>query len=382
MLALLFSLRKPLSGAIAGIGGAVASAMLIVAGMGTLLMPGRVSVGVLQMLSLPIRISGINALWLLAIGLSALPISLFNIAWHRHPQVKANGLLVNLLLAAATCAVVTTSFGSLVVMAEIMALCGAFLTGCAQSGKLWFALGRFGTLLLAWSCWLVWSFYGTLDLAQISLLAAGAPQQMLLWLPALAGFALLAGVIPLHGWAPQAHADASAPAAALFSTVVMKVGLFGILTVSLAGGVPPLWWGVLLLVLGMITAFIGGLYALMEHNIQRLLAYHTLENIGIILLGLGAFVTGVALDNASLMVLGFIGGMYHLINHGLFKTTLFLGAGAMWFRTGPPRYRKARRHRQKDAADFALYAGGPDGDGGAAAAERLCRRVGYLSVVL
>lgn len=334
VLALLFSLRKPLSGAIAGIGGAVASAMLIVAGMGTLLMPGRVSGGVLQMLSLPIRISGINALWLLAIGLSALPISLFNISWHRHPEVKANGLLVNLLLAAATCAVVTTSFGSLVVMAEIMALCGAFLTGCAQSGKLWFALGRFGTLLLAWSCWLVWSFYGTLDLAQISLLAAGAPQQMLLWLPALAGFALLAGVIPLHGWAPQAHADASAPAAALFSTVVMKVGLFGILTVSLAGGVPPLWWGVLLLVLGMITAFIGGLYALMEHNIQRLLAYHSLENIGIILLGLGAFVTGVALNNASLMVLGFIGGMYHLINHGLFKTTLFLGAGAVWFRTG------------------------------------------------
>ncbi|HBT6277437.1 TPA: formate hydrogenlyase subunit 3 [Klebsiella quasipneumoniae] len=127
---------------------------------------------------------------------------------------------------------------------------------------------------------------------------------------------------------------ASAPAAALFSTVVMKVGLYGMLTVSLAGGVPPLWWGVMLLVLGMITAFIGGLYALMEHNIQRLLAYHTLENIGIILLGLGAFVTGVATRNSTLMVLGFIGGMYHLINHSLFKTTLFLGAGAVWFRTG------------------------------------------------
>ena len=141
-------------------------------------------------------------------------------------------------------------------------------------------------------------------------------------------------MIPLHGWAPQAHAGASAPAAALFSTVVMKVGLYGILTVSLAGSVPPLWWGVLLLVLGMITAFIGGLYALMEHNIQRLLAYHTLENIGIILLGLGAFVTGIATGNNALMVLGFIGGMYHLINHSLFKTTLFLGAGAVWFRTG------------------------------------------------
>ncbi|WP_303245341.1 proton-conducting transporter transmembrane domain-containing protein, partial [Salmonella enterica] len=98
-----------------------------------------------------------------------------------------------------------------------------------------------------------------------------------------------------HGWVPQAHANASAPAAALFSTVVMKIGLLGILTLSLLGGNAPLWWGVALLVLGMITAFVGGLYALMEHNIQRLLAYHTLENIGIILLGLGAGVTGIAL---------------------------------------------------------------------------------------
>lgn len=334
VLAFIFTQRKPLSGAIAGIGGAVASAMLIVAAIATLITPERLNDGMLPMLSLPVRVNGINALWLLAIGLSALPIALFNIAWHRHSQVKANGLLVNLLLASATCAVVTTNFGTLVVMAEMMALCGALLTGCAQSAKLWFALGRLGTLLMAWSCWLVWSFYGTLDLGQISLLAAHAPQNMLLWLPALVGFALLAGVIPLHGWAPQAHAGASAPAAALFSTVVMKVGLFGMLTVSLAGSTPPLWWGVLLLVVGMITAFIGGLYALMEHNIQRLLAYHTLENIGIILLGLGAFVTGLALNSSSLMVLGFIGGMYHLINHSLFKTTLFLGAGAVWFRTG------------------------------------------------
>ncbi|WEF29104.1 formate hydrogenlyase subunit 3 [Klebsiella aerogenes] len=334
VLAFLLSLRKPLSGAIAGIGGAAASAMLIVAGFSALMLPERIHGGMLQSLHLAMRVGGINALWLLALGLSALPISLFNISWHRHPQAKSNGLLVNLVLAAATCAVVVTNLGSLVVMVEIMALCAAFLTGCAQSGKLWFALGRIGTLLLAWTCWLVWSFYGTLDLAAISQLAAGAPQNMWLWLPGLFGFALLSGVIPLHGWAPQAHADASAPAAALFSTVVMKVGLYGILTVSLAGSVPPLWWGVLLLVLGMITAFIGGLYALMEHNIQRLLAYHTLENIGIILLGLGAFVTGLAIGNNALMVLGFIGGMYHLINHSLFKTTLFLGAGAVWFRTG------------------------------------------------
>lgn len=147
------------------------------------------------------------------------------------------------------------------------------------------------------------------------------------------GFGLLAGIIPLHGWVPQAHANASAPAAALFSTVVMKIGLLGILTLSLLGGNAPLWWGIALLVLGMITAFVGGLYALMEHNIQRLLAYHTLENIGIILLGLGAGVTGIALEQPALIALGLVGGLYHLLNHSLFKSVLFLGAGSVWFRT-------------------------------------------------
>lgn len=206
VLAFLFAMRKPLSGAIAGIGGAVASAMLVVAGGAALLMPERIHGGMLQFLHLTIRVGGVNALWLLAIGLSALPVSLFNISWHRHPQVKANGPLVNLLLAAATCAVVVTNIGSLVVMAEIMALCAAFLTGCAASGKLWFALGRLGTLLMAWTCWLVWSTYGTLELAQINLQAVDMMQNPLLWLPGLVGFALLAGAIPLHGWAPSSPA--------------------------------------------------------------------------------------------------------------------------------------------------------------------------------
>ncbi|MGL5698960.1 MAG: formate hydrogenlyase subunit 3, partial [Kluyvera sp.] len=257
-----------------------------------------------------------------------------NIDWHRHPNTKSNGLLVNILLAAAVCAVAASTVGSLVVMAEIMALCGAFLTGCASSGKLWFALGRLGTILLAVACLLLWQRYGTLDLGLLNERAQMLPIGSDIWVLSVLGFGLLAGIIPLHGWVPQAHANASAPAAALFSTVVMKVGLLGILTVSLLGNAQPLWWGIALLVLGMITAFVGGLYALMEHNIQRLLAYHTLENIGIILLGLGVGITGLALQQPVMVALGLTGGLYHLLNHSLFKTTLFLGAGAVWFRTG------------------------------------------------
>lgn len=333
LLAWLLSFSKTLSGLAAGLGGMAASLCAASAGLTALLNAAAVT-GEMPIVHHLIQLTPLNAVWLLTLGLCGLFVSLYNIDWHRHPQVKCNGGLLNLLLAAATCAVVAGSLSGLVVMAEIMALCAAFLTGCAQSGKLWFALGRLGTLLLAIACWLTWLRYGTLELAELNLQMRILPLGSDIWLPGVIGFGLLAGIIPLHGWVPQAHASASAPAAAIFSGVVMKVGLLGVLTFSLLGGRPPLWWGIVLLVLGAITAFVGGLYALMEHNIQRLLAYHTLENIGIILLGLGAGVTGVALHQPALIALGMVGGLYHLINHTLFKTTLFLGAGSIWFRTG------------------------------------------------
>ena len=329
VLALLLAFHKTLSGVIAGIGGAVGSLMTLAAG-GVVLIDGQSVDTLIPLIHHAVELTPLNAIWLITFGLCGLFISLFNIDWHRHQHTKANGLLVNLLMAAAVCTVVASNLGALVVMAEIMALCGVFLTGCSASGKLWFALGRLGTLLLALACWLVWQRFGTLDFAALN----GQPLGNDVWLLSVVGFGLLAGIIPLHGWVPQAHANASAPAAALFSTVVMKVGLFGILTITLTGDQPPLWWGVALLIAGMITAFVGGLYALMEHNIQRLLAYHTLENIGIILLGMGAGVTGLALNQPALIAAGFIGGLYHLINHSLFKSTLFLGAGSVWFRTG------------------------------------------------
>ncbi|WP_342323810.1 formate hydrogenlyase subunit 3 [Kosakonia sp. BYX6] len=328
-LAYLFTPAKTLSGLLAGVGGAVGC--MLATAVGAMSLVGAQTVtGTMALIHYHILVTPLSAVWLLTLGICGAVVSLYNIAWHRHDGVKTNGLLMNLLLAAALCAVSAANFGALVVMAEIMALSAVFLTGCSESGKLWFAMGRLGTALLAIVCWLLWQRYHTLDFASLS----AQPLSSGVWLLGVIGFGLLAGIIPLHAWVPQAHANAPAPAAALFSTVVMKIGLFGILNLSLLGGQPPLWWGVALLVFGMLTAFVGGLYALMEHNIQRLLAYHTLENIGIILLGLGAGVTGLALRQPALAALGLIGGLYHLFNHSLFKSTLFLGAGALWFGTG------------------------------------------------
>lgn len=328
-LAYLFTPHKALSGWLAGLGGAAGCALAALCGVLALLHAASAA-GNLPLIHYPVRVTPLCAVWLVTLGVCGFFISLYNIHWLRHEAVKANGLLINLLLAAAVCAVSAANFGALVLMSEIMALSAVFLTGGSESGKLWFAMGRLGTGLLAIACWLLWQRYHTLDLLALNAQPPGND----VWLLGVIGFGLLAGIIPLHAWAPQAHANAPAPAAALFSALVMKVGLFGILSLSLLGNHPPLWWGVALLLLGSLTAFVGGLYALMEHNIQRLLAYHTLENIGIILLGLGAGICGLALRQPALVALGLTGGLYHLFNHSLFKSTLFLGAGALWFGTG------------------------------------------------
>ncbi len=242
VLAFLFSFQKALSGWIAGIGGAVGS--LYTAAAGFTVLTGAVGVsGALSLVSYDVQISPLNAIWLITLGLCGLFVSLYNIDWHRHAQVKCNGLQINMLMAAAVCAVIASNLGMFVVMAEIMALCAVFLTSNSKEGKLWFALGRLGTLLLAIACWLLWQRYGTLDLRLLDMRMQQLPLGSDIWLLGVIGFGLLAGIIPLHGWVPQAHANASAPAAALFSTVVMKIGLLGILTLSLLGGNAPLWWG-------------------------------------------------------------------------------------------------------------------------------------------
>ncbi|EDV4676431.1 formate hydrogenlyase subunit 3, partial [Salmonella enterica subsp. enterica serovar Havana] len=156
--------------------------------------------GVMPFTGHMLQITPLNAIWLITLGLCGLFVSLFNIDWHRHPQVKANGLLINLLMAAAVCAVVASNLGTMVVMAEIMALCAVFLTGGSKEGKLWFALGRLGTLLLAIACWLVWQRYGTLDLGLLDQRAQQLPLGSDIWLLGVIGFGLLAGIIPLHGW--------------------------------------------------------------------------------------------------------------------------------------------------------------------------------------
>jgi hydrogenase-4 component B len=175
-----------------------------------------------------------------------------------------------------------------------------------------------------------WSF-DALAAAAPSLNANAIATVLLL---ALVGFGFKAGVVPMHFWLPPAHASAPSHVSALMSGIVIKTGIYGLLRVLLLLGGAPAWWGWVVLGLGVASGVLGVLWALAQHDTKRLLAYHSVENIGIILMGIGVGALGVAHGSPAIAVLGFAGGLLHTINHALFKSLLFLGAGAVYRATG------------------------------------------------
>jgi len=155
------------------------------------------------------------------------------------------------------------------------------------------------------------------------------------WVLLALGFAGKAGVIPLHVWLPLAHPAAPSHVSALMSGVMIKLGVYGLLRAGLEWTGPgPAWWGGALLLLGAVSAVVGMLYALVDADLKRLLAFSSIENVGVILIGVGGAFLFVHAGVESLAALALMGALYHAINHAAFKALLFLGAGAVAHETG------------------------------------------------
>jgi hydrogenase-4 component B len=159
--------------------------------------------------------------------------------------------------------------------------------------------------------------------------------QALVAVAALIGFCTKAGVVPLHVWLPRAHPVAPSHVSALMSGVMIKLALYGLVRVLFEWltGV-PLWVGLALLAAGALSALVGVLYALMQHELKRLLAFHSIENVGIIVLGLGASLVLAARGQSTWSALAFAAALLHTLNHAVFKAGLFLGAGAFGHAVG------------------------------------------------
>jgi hydrogenase-4 component B len=153
----------------------------------------------------------------------------------------------------------------------------------------------------------------------------------LIFATALIGFGTKAGIVPLHVWLPYAHPAAPSHVSALMSGVMIKTAIYGLVRVyfDFLGGTFPWGWGFIILTIGAVSALLGVMYALMEHDLKSLLAYHSVENIGIILMGIGAGMIFQSYGLPHLAALGLLAGLYHTINHAMFKGLLFMGAGAL-----------------------------------------------------
>ena len=291
-------------------------------------------------------LDALSAVFVLAILIVGAACAFYGLAYLDHDRgQRATGaahLLLALLVAALALAVVARAAVPFLIAWEVMAVMAYLLVvydharpEVRRAGLIYVVATHVGTLLL-FILFAIWG--GAAGDFSFTALAAHAPFSagrggMILVL-ALVAFGLKAGAVPFHFWLPEAHAAAPAHVSALMSGVVIKMGIYGLLRTLLMFGAPPAWWGWVVLALGACSGVLGVVWALAQHDIKRLLAFHSVENIGIILLGIGVGALGLAYGHAVIAAVGFAGAALHTLNHALFKSLLFLGAGSVIHATG------------------------------------------------
>jgi len=241
------------------------------------------------------------------------------------------------LLVASMVVVIVAHNGMLFLMAwEMMALSSFFLVtfedekdSVREAGWTYLVANHLGTAFLLALFILLGAKGGSLDFDRFT----PTSQQALLFLLAVIGFGTKAGFVPLHVWLPEAHPAAPSHVSAVMSAVMIKTGIYGLMRTMILLGPPPRWWGWLLCGIGLSSGVLGVLFALAQHDLKRLLAYHSVENIGIIALGLGVGTIGLSTGHPAIAVAGLAGALLHVFNHALFKGLLFLTSGNVTHRT-------------------------------------------------
>ncbi len=305
--------------------------------------------GVSEVWTLPLTVCGGNISFLLdplasvflaSIFLISALGSIFGLEYWKQTQHPFNGAKLRFFygfLAAGMALVVVAHDSIFFLFAwEVMALSAFFLITtedekkeARQAGWLYFVATHFSTLFLFAFFAFLRQAEGSFEILPLKAGDISASGASGLFLLALLAFGLKAGLFPLHVWLPSAHANAPSHVSAILSGVLLKVGVYGLMRVCWLFSDPPLWWGTLLVVMGILSSVLGVAFALGQHDLKRLLAYHSVENIGIIFLGLGLALIGRAVGRSDLVLLGMAGALLHVWNHGLFKSLLFLGAGSV-----------------------------------------------------
>jgi hydrogenase-4 component B len=289
------------------------------------------------------RIDALSAYFLAIVNLGGFAASLFALGYGRHEETPLRVLpFYPAFLAGMNLVVLADDAFTFLVSWEFMSLTSWALVMAhhrvpdnVRAGYVYLVMASFGTLALLLAFGLLTGSEGGYAFAQIRGAYPSAAIGGLVLMLVLVGAGSKAGLVPLHVWLPLAHPAAPSHVSALMSGVMTKVAVYGFVRVMFDLIGPAVWWwSVVVLALGGVTAVMGVLYALMQHDLKRLLAYHTVENIGIIFIGLGLALAFKAHGMAFAAALALTAGLLHVFNHLVFKSLLFFGAGAVLTATG------------------------------------------------
>jgi hydrogenase-4 component B len=290
---------------------------------------------------LGLRLDVIGAFFLGIVSLVGLPAGVYGASYTATYETRYSlrflGAMLNVFLLGMSTVTAADNILTFVLAWEVMSVASYFLVMTesdeaeTRQAGLWYAgMTHFGLLLLLPMFFLLVPATGGSTFADLRAGAAGLSPatRSAVFILAVIAFGSKAGLVPLHVWLPRAHPAAPSHVSALMSGVMIKLGIYGLLrvTLDLLGGGPG-WWGGLLLALGSVSALVGVLYALTERDLKRLLAYSSVENAGIITIGLGA---GLLLHSYTLNAVATValaGALFHSLNHACFKALLFMGAG-------------------------------------------------------
>ncbi len=298
-------------------------------------------------LPMHLRLDSLSAFFLILLGVASFGVSLYGSGYFRQMEGKTLALLCleyHLFLVGMTLVLLADDGYMFMVAWEVMALSSYFLvttdhaiTEIRRAGFLYLVVAHLGAIAILLSFGVMQGGHGLEAYTFDAMRAARLDPvwSSVAFVLALFGFGAKAGVLPLHVWLPEAHPAAPSPVSALMSGVMLKTAIYGILRVSLDLLHTQLWWwGVLALTLGLMTAVFGVMFAAVQADMKRLLAYSSIENIGLLLVGIGLTLIFHVYGKHTLAALSLTATLYHSLNHACFKSLLFVGTGSILHATG------------------------------------------------
>ena len=281
------------------------------------------------------------AFFLALVAVVSLSVAIYSVPYVEHLEHEGRKNLIvsfmNIFIASMVLVVASFTMFSFLFFWEIMALSSFLLVmvefekkETQKAGIFYFVMTHLSTLFLLFAFLSIYTVTGTFDMGPIR---ADPLITSVAFVFLFLGFGIKAGIIPFHKWLPYAHPASPSNISALMSGVMIKVAIYGLVRFVLLLPMQT-WWGILILAAGTTSAVLGVIYALKEHDIKRLLAYHSIENIGIILIGVGLYVVFSLAGLEAIAFLALAGALFHTLNHAIFKSLLFMTSGSIVNATG------------------------------------------------